>query len=202
MDKVRKMIKKFIGTFGKDNKKLGENLVIMIIVGMIIIIAGGSLFGGDKKKQPETEDTKPEKSEAFGFNDGLEEKTELEVKVEKILSQINGAGEVKVMITYESGTEIVPFTDVKRSDDVIDERDSAGGIRKTNQTSYESSIVYEEGNGVKKPIIVKEVYPKVKGVVVVADGGGDLTVRENLLRAVQVLLDVPVHKVQVYERKK
>ena len=71
MDKVRKMIKKFIGTFGKDNKKLGENLVIMIIVGMIIIIAGGSLFGGDKKKQPETEDTKPEKSEAFGFNDGL-----------------------------------------------------------------------------------------------------------------------------------
>ena len=30
------------------------------------------------------------------------------------------------MITYESGTEIVPFTDVKRSDDVIDERDSAG----------------------------------------------------------------------------
>ena len=202
MDKVRKMIKKFIGTFGKDNKKLGENLVIMIIVGMIIIIAGGSLFGGDKKKQPETEDTKPEKSEAFGFKDGLEEKTELEVKVEKILSQINGAGEVKVMITYESGTEIVPFTDVKRSDDVIDERDSAGGIRKTNQTSYESSIVYEEGNGVKKPIIVKEVYPKVKGVVVVADGGGDLTVRENLLRAVQVLLDVPVHKVQVYERKK
>ncbi len=202
MDKVRKMIKKFIGTFGKDNKKLGETLVIRIIVGMIIIIAGGSLFGGDKKKQPETEDTKPEKSEAFGFNDGLEEKTELEVKVEKILSQINGAGEVKVMITYESGTEIVPFTDVKRSDDVIDERDSAGGIRKTNQTSYESSIVYEEGNGVKKPIIVKEVYPKVKGVVVVADGGGDLTVRENLLRAVQVLLDVPVHKVQVYERKK
>ena len=202
MDKVRKMIKKFIGTFGKDNKKQGENLVKLIIVCMIILIAGGRSFWGYKKKQPETEDTKPEKSEAFGFNDGLEEKTELEVKVEKILSQINGAGEVKVMITYESGTEIVPFTDVKRSDDVIDERDSAGGIRKTNQTSYESSIVYEEGNGVKKPIIVKEVYPKVKGVVVVADGGGDLTVRENLLRAVQVLLDVPVHKVQVYERKK
>ena len=44
------------------------------------------------------------------------------------------------------------------------------------------------------------MYPKVKGVVV-ADGGGDLTVRENLLRAVEVLLDVPVHKVQVYEEK-
>ena len=66
-----------------------------------------------------------------------------------------------------------------------------------------SSIVYEEGgSGVKKPIIVKEVYHKVKGVVVVADGGGDLTVRENLLRAVEVLLDVPVHKIQVYEGKK
>ena len=43
----------------------------------------GVCLGEIKKKQPETEDTKPEKSEAFGFNDGLEEKTELEVKVEK-----------------------------------------------------------------------------------------------------------------------
>lgn len=203
MDKILKSIKKFISIFSKDNKRLGENLVIMMIIGIIIIIAGGSLFGNDKKKEPEKENTQPQKLETFGSAERNDEKTELELKVEKILSQINGVGEVKVLITYESGTEIVPFTNVKRSDDAVDERDSAGGTRKTNQSSYETSIVYEEGgSGVKKPIVVKEVYPKVKGVVVVADGGGDLTVRENLLRAVQVLLDIPVHKVQVYERKK
>ena len=203
MDKIRKTIKKFISIFNKDHKRLGENLVIMMIIGIIIIIAGGSLFGGDEKKETEIEKTEPEKLETFGETGKLEEKTELELKVEKILSQINGAGEVKVLITYESGTEIVPFTNIKKSDDVTDERDSAGGTRRSNQTSYESSIVYEEGgSGVKKPIIVKEVYPKVKGVVVVADGGGDLTVRENLLRAVEVLLGVPVHKIQVYEGKK
>jgi stage III sporulation protein AG len=203
MDKMRKIIKKFKNIFNKDNKKLGENLVIMMIIGIIIIIAGGSLFGDDKKKEPEIKNTEPKKLETLGGVGKLDEKTELEIKVEEILSQINGAGVVKVLITYESGAEIVPFTNIKKSDEAIDERDSAGGTRKSNQTSYESSIVYEEeGSGIKKPIIVKEVYPKVKGVVVVADGGGDLTIRENLLRAVQVLLDVPVHKVQIYERKK
>jgi len=62
MDKMRKIIKKFKNIFNKDNKKLGENLVIMMIIGIIIIIAGGSLFGDDKKKEPEIKNTEPKKS--------------------------------------------------------------------------------------------------------------------------------------------
>lgn len=202
-DKITKVIKKFKNIFNKDSKRLGENLVILMIIGVIIIIAGGALFGGDKEKKVKTEDSDNEKLETLGGIEKSDKNISLELKVEEILSQINGAGEVKVLITYETGLEIVPFTNIKRSDDIVDEQDSAGGIRKANQNSYESSIVYEEeAGGIKKPIVVKEVYPKVKGVVIVADGGSDLTIRESLLKAVEVLLDVPVHKIQVCERKK
>lgn len=208
MDKIKKIIEKFKNIFNKNifnknNKKLGENLVILMIIGVIIIIAGGTLFGGKKEDGSKVDNAESEKLETLARAEKSDETKSLESKVEEILSQINGVGEVKVLITYESGTEIVPFTNIKRSDDIIDEQDSAGGTRKSNQSSYESSIAYEEeGSGVKKPIIVKEMYPKAKGVVVVADGGSDLTVRESLLKAVQVLLDVPVHKIQIYERKK
>ncbi|MDQ2085305.1 stage III sporulation protein AG [Herbivorax sp. ANBcel31] len=203
MEKIKKFIKKLKNMFDKDNKKLGENLVILIIIGVIIIIAGGSFFGGDKKENTKIEKVELEEVETSGIVESSDEKEELELKMEEILSQIEGAGKVRVLITYESGKELVPFTDIKKNDDNVDEVDSAGGTRTSEQSSFESSVVYEEeGGGVKNPFIVKEVYPVVKGVVVVADGGADLTVRESLLKAVQVLLDVPVHRIQVYERKK
>ena len=53
----------------------------------------------------------------------------------------------------------------------------------------------------KKPIILKEVLPEVKGVVVVADGASDTLIKERLVNAVKVLFDIPIHKIQVFERK-
>ncbi|TYQ13368.1 UNVERIFIED_CONTAM: stage III sporulation protein AG [Acetivibrio alkalicellulosi] len=203
MEKFKKILNQIKSMLTKENKKLGESLVILVIIGVIIIIAGGSLFGG-KKNQKDTEDiSMQQKVETLGNVKNNDEKSELELKMEEILSQISGAGEVKVMVTYTSGIEIIPLTDVKRSDSNTDEQDSAGGTRKSVQSSFESSIVYEEvGGGVKKPIIVKELYPEVKGVVVVAEGAAEATVREGLLNAVRVLLDIPIHRIQVYEREK
>jgi stage III sporulation protein AG len=60
--------------------------------------------------------------------------------------------------------------------------------------------VYEEGgSGVKKPIVVKELMPKVQGVLVVAQGVNEPTVKENIVNSVRVLLNVPIHKIQVVE---
>lgn len=208
MDKLKKLLEYFKKLLKNEkSNKMGENLIILIIIGVIIIIAGSTLFGeGEKskkdiagKKVENKLDEKTEEVSVIGVND---EKTDLEKDIENILSKINGAGKVEVMVTYLSGREIVPYSDVKKSDEMTDEKDSAGGTRKINQSSYESQIAYEDsGSGVKKPIILKELLPQVKGVVVVADGAGDPVVKECLINAVRVLLDVPVHKIQVFERK-
>jgi stage III sporulation protein AG len=208
MDKLKKILDYFKKLLKNDkNGKMGENLIILIIIGVIIIIAGSSLFGGEDKTKKESTgkkvvDQKEEKSEEVSIVGVNDEKTELEKNIEEILSQINGVGKVEVLVTYVSGREIVPYSDLKKSDEVTEEKDSTGGTRKINKSSYESQIAYEDsGSGVKKPIILKELLPEVKGVVVVAEGASDPLVKECLLNAVKVLLDVPVHKIQVFERK-
>lgn len=208
MDKFKKILDYLKNMLKNDkNGKMGENLIILIIIGVIIIIAGSTLFGGDDKAKKDStakkvEDKRKENAEEVAVVGVNDEKTDLEKNIEEILSQINGVGKVEVLVTYVSGREIVPYSDVKKSDGITDEKDSTGGTRKINQSSYESQIAYEDsGSGVKKPIILKELLPEVKGVVVVADGANDPLVKECLLNAVKVLLDVPVHKIQVFERK-
>lgn len=208
MDKIKKVMGYLKKLFKSEkNNKMGENLIILIIIGVIIIIAGSTLFGekgkpknnnAGKSVADESVDNAEEVS-VVGVN---AERTDIEKNIEEILSQINGAGKVDVLVTYSSGREIVPYSDVKKSDELTDEKDSGGGTRKIDQSSYESQIAYEDyGSGVKKPIILKELLPEVKGVVVVADGASDTLIKESLVNAVKVLLDIPIHKIQVFERK-
>ena len=45
--------------------------------------------------------------------------------------------------------------------------------------------------------MVKEMQPEVEGILIVAEGAGDETVVKEITYAVQVLFDVPVHKIKV-----
>ncbi|MDP4092058.1 MAG: stage III sporulation protein AG [Bacillota bacterium] len=201
-DKLKEFFQNLVN--GKNKKKIIENSIIAIIIGIIIIIAGSSLFGGGSKKQAATlTDAKNTVTETPTAATVSDEKQYLEKELESILSQIAGAGKVSVMITYDSGKESVPAVDVKKSDNDTQEKDTSGGTRDINQSNYESSIAYEEAQGgSKKPIILKELEPKVKGVIIISDGADDPQVREELCSAAQVSLDVPVYKIQVYQRSK
>lgn len=184
-----------------DKKKLVENIIIVLILGIIIIIAGSSIF-----RSKGTAESKA-KQLPSGTNQAEEVSAQtsdmLVAELEKILSQIEGAGRVSVMITYVSDEEKVPAYDTKRKDNETQEKDSNGGTRNIKEYDIETSVVYEqEGSGTKFPVILKKLKPAVKGVLVVADGAGDQEVKEKLSRAIQTLMDAPPHKVQVFERKK
>jgi hypothetical protein len=199
MDLIKK-IKKMLES--KNRKKLIQDAFIVVIIGVIIIIAGKSFFPGkevdDKKTQ--TDNTTVAANSDISSNTGY---SETEVKLRSILTQISGAGKVDVMVTYSVSKENVPAYDVKKSESNTEEKDSGGGTRKIDQNSYESSIVYENSqNGSKNPVIIKELEPVVKGVLVVAEGASNPEVKEKICKAVQVLMDVPIHKIQVVERKK
>src|SRR3989339_142472 len=112
----------------------------------------------------------------------------LEKKVENILSKIQGAGKVNVMISYASGQEKILAYDKKNGLNDTEEKDNNSGSRNIKQDNSESKIAYEnlEG-GIKKPIIVKEKYSEIRGVVVVAEGADNAIVKQNLSKAVEVL---------------
>lgn len=116
----------------------------------------------------------------------------LEQRLMDTLSSVRGAGKVKVMITYETGSEIVPAmnTDVTSSVSVSGE----------NQTRTESSSpVTTYHNGENEAIVLMEKEPTVRGVIVVAQGAADISVRLKLQAAVQAVLGVDAQKVEVLE---
>lgn len=183
---------KLFKTTGKN--KITDNLLVVAVIGVILIIAGTSFFSGndsgDAKERLAVTDTISGNS-SYDYID-------VEKEVERLLSRMEGAGKVEIVITYESGREIIRATDIKKSESITEEKDSQGGTRKTEQTDYESKTVYDSSSAGGKPLIIKELYPSVKGVVIIADGAKSSLVRENLTRAVQVLLDIPIHKIKVF----
>ena len=186
----------------KNKKRVMENTVIVIIIGIIFIIAGSTIFKGTSKENPLPVNSTVE-TEVSSQNSVSSEELDNEKDIEKILSQIDGAGKVSVLITYVSGKEIVPATDVKKTENSTNEKDNGGGTRNITQNDSENKVVYSEAEGgVKKPIVIKEILPQVKGVVVVADGASDSTVRENIVKAIEVLTEVAPHKISVFARSK
>ncbi|MDF2988169.1 MAG: hypothetical protein K0R50_3679 [Eubacterium sp.] len=205
--RIFKNLKAKLSKYG--SKKIIEKAVIIAIVGVICLIAGSVLFEdtlkktgdgdtvvsakvGDRVNPSETGETFKQASEGS--------KSEMEENLGAILSKIKGAGKVEVMITFVSGSESVPAVDVNTSENNTQEKDKEGGSRTIKQSDRENSIVYEENQGVKKPFIVKELLPKVKGVVIVADGAGEAEIKSNLAKATEALLDVAAHKIQVFQR--
>lgn len=197
---ITKRVREMIA--GQSRKKLIENTAIVIIIGVIIIIAGRTIFSSG-----ESDTTQREQQKATNTVDSTQPKVsvgdETEVKLRSLLSLIQGVGKVDVMITYSTSKENIPAYDIKKNQSSTEEKDNDGGTRSISQEEYDSTLTYEDSStGRKTPVILKELEPEVKGVLVVAEGAGSIEVRERIFKAVTVVLEVPIHKVQVVQRKK
>ncbi len=188
---MEKLLEKF------NNKKMIENLVIFLILAIIVMIVINTLFDGNKgNKSTGTNTIIPTSIGNSTKKDGYE--TDLEQKLESILSKINGAGKVSVMISYANEVLKTPMTDVKTTTTVVSEKDSNGGERKTEETSTEENVIYEQNGNDKTPMIKQSVLPEIVGVIVVASGATSVSVKEDLIKAVTAAVDVPNHRIQVF----
>jgi stage III sporulation protein AG len=188
---------------GKNRKKLIENTVIVIIIGIIIIIAGGTLFKGGSANTARKDSASKTKQDITQGGTTASSGDELETRLGELLLQMKGVGRVDVMVTYSASKQNVPAYDVKKNTSKTQEKDSGGGTRSISSEEYDSALAYEDSaGGGKQPVILKKLEPEVKGVLIVAEGAGDTVVREQIVSAVTVLLDIPAHKVQVVPRKK
>ena len=187
---------------GQDRKKLVENTVIVIVIGIIIIIAGSTLLKGKGTDASRNENETAQKT-TLSANTAASGGNDDESRLKVLLSQMKGVGNVDVMITYTTSSENVPAYDIKKNQSGTQEKDSGGGTRSISQEEYDSTLAYEDSSdGGKKPVILKKIEPEVKGVLVVADGADSAEVRERICNSVMVVLDVAAHKVQVVQRKK
>lgn len=135
-EKLDKFKEKFKPKEGENNKRKIENLVLFVIILIVTIVAINYIWNGDNNKNDTITNDASGKRLASEENiitdnattsssDGIEE------KLENILSNIKGVGEVKVLITYSQTSRVIPMYDEDTSSTITEETDS----RRWNKSS-------------------------------------------------------------------
>jgi|LSQX01.3.fsa_nt_gb stage III sporulation protein AG len=193
MRSLMKLIEKYIG---KD--KNITNLIIILIIGIIILIAGSAFMDKGKKADAvphELNDISAKQEDKLSYEHNLK------INIEQILSLIEGVGEVSVMVTLNSTAEIIPAVEIKNNQTITKEEDNQGGKREVTQTEEENKVlVLNKQGGEQQPLILKELKPEVKGVIIVAEGVSDPKVKFEVYEAVKAILGIKAHQVKVFER--
>ena len=187
----------------ENNKKKIENLVFFVILLIATIVMINYIWNG-KKSSNKTLTNTAGKQLAMTDNSSstsIKDSENLEQKLESILSQIQGVGEVQVFINYSESSETVAMYNENTKTSTTEETDTSGGTRKVESTNSQKELVYQEENGEKTPIIQKTVQPKIEGAIITAKGASNATVKTNIVQAVEAATGLATHKIQVFEMK-
>ncbi len=168
---------------------------IILLTGVLLMIL--AIPTENRKQEADTQ--KKEEKEAVKESSTVQKSyvQEMESRLEETLSAIEGAGRVEVMITLEDMGESVVEKDTAKESSDLQETDQEGGIRKDRTVQITGETVYEEKSSEKTPFVGKEISPKIAGVLVVAQGGENTVVKQNISEAVMALFQIDVNRIKV-----
>ena len=191
-----------------------ENFVVIFLVGILLLVVAWPIEDKKSGNQGTVSDLSDTGSSIIGASneeaaagitktlmgsdDAENYARSLEKSLEELLSSMEGAGRVKVMITLKSSGESVVEKDTESDRVSSTEVDSSGGSRNSADVSLGEETVYTDGSkGTGTPFVKQIIYPQIEGVVVSAEGGGSASVNKNISEAIQALFGIDVHKIKV-----
>lgn len=205
-EKVRSLI---VAGEEKNSKKKIENLVVLLIVLIITILAINAIWKGDEEGKSNSKEEPSDVGKYLAQEQEETEqtvqvsaKTDLKTNLEEILMQINGVGKVSVLITYSESSQTVAMYNENTKETSTEEKDTSGGTRLIKESDTQKDVIYQEENGVKKPIVQKTIMPKIEGAIITAEGASDGNVKTNIIQAVEAVTGLATHKIQVFEMKR
>jgi len=180
-------------------QKIGvTRLVILVLAGVMLLVLSLPSDATPYQEQEEQEESKNEGQEGSAMLRAMEQYARNQEKAtEEILSQVEGIGKVKVMLTLASSEEKITLQDGNVTDEDISQSSQASGNRKDSkhQSSQESVLVKRDGT--ESPYVVQVQSPVVEGVVVVAQGVESSKKETEIIEAIQALFPVEAHKIKV-----
>lgn len=153
----------------KSDKK-AMLIILLGLLGMLMI-----LFSGSAEEKQDCETVSSESS----YN-----QNEIEHNLTELIESIKGAGDAKVMITYETAEETVYAVD---EEEKTDDKD----------TNLKKEYIIIENDYGETGLKVKQIYPKVRGVAIICEGGGDPIVEEQIYSLVSALFNISTNKISV-----
>ncbi|MBO5302503.1 MAG: stage III sporulation protein AG [Lachnospiraceae bacterium] len=169
---------------------------ILVLAGVLLMIL--AIPVEDEKKTDKIKSVTAQKENQTGtVGEEMNYVEEMEQKLEDTLAKIEGAGRVEVMITLEDTGESVVEKDDSLEISDVSKTDSAGGTGNEKQSKSSETTVYHEQEGGQTPFIGKEMTPKIAGILVVAQGGENTQVKQNISDAVMALFQIDVNRIKV-----
>lgn len=146
--------------------------LLLAIVAVGIMLA---VYFSSAFKSPAKDSSPPQKTDYC---------RQMKEDVEKAVSDMCG-GKAAVVISWESGVEeIIAFS-----------TSSGGG-------SVTSSPQLMTSQGSSSPIVLKEIYPKALGAIIICQGGDNVKTKLDVISAVSALLNLTTDKISVFPTKK
>lgn len=184
----------------------GNILLAVLFLGIFLMIFNFSRDTGGTTNQEESK----EQEVIYNHQKALYETdteylNDMEKKLVHILSQMEGVGEVEVMISLKESSERVIEKDVEETSET--DQDDQGNTKSSSKK--ESTIFYgnqgtlswgSDNESESEPYIRKEKVPVVEGVVVVADGGDSPVIIKNITESVQALFGIETHKIRIVKK--
>lgn len=163
-------------------------VLIAIILGAVIVLI---YFSTTTKSSASSENSSDEYTTFSAYA------TQVQQNLKQVLNNIQGAGNVDVMVTFDSGLEL----EIAYSTETKTTITTGTGGTKTETTVVVQTPILVSEKGVSKPIILKEKLPQPTSVIVVSSGASDTRVKLDLLKAVETILTLPSSKIEIFVGK-
>lgn len=175
-----------------------DQLLIVFLIGVLLLVIVIPVDDNSKKTSEEKESDAKDTSQYYKELSKEDYQKTMEEKLKNILESMDGVGKVEVMITLKDTGESVVEKDLKKSEQNTTEEDGAGTKRNSAELNLEEETVYSgDDTSSSYPFVSKEINPKVEGVLVVAQGGGNSKIIKNISDAVLALFPIEAHKIMV-----
>lgn len=148
-------------------------VLLVITAGLVLLL----LPTGNQKQ--ESQELNP-KQMPSSFN-----LAEQEQKFSDALSQIAGAGEVKVVLSVKAGSRQMLAEDSKHAE------------KENGSEESISTVILSRGSGVEETVMLQEIYPQFQGALIICSGGDDPVVRLKLTEATAALTGLGADKISI-----
>lgn len=181
--------------FSPEQSETRLRLILFIGLAAIALIFLSDNFSG--KTRSASANVSTNAADYGGYGDYDQYTEQLEARLTELISAVDGAGETKVMITLECGTEYVYASQQKTTSAMSENSDANGKTSRDEKRTGEENVILVDGSGGEEPLILKEITPTVAGVVVVCSGADDVNVRQRVTDIVTTALGTSSNRVCV-----
>lgn len=179
-----------------------DQWIVLFLVGILIMTVAIPV---KEEKAPEEEQAANVQGITAGAgagsgSEGTAQDTiqDMERRLENVLSSLDGAGKVQVMITWKTSGEKIVEKDIPVSSQDSREEGESGEVRSSTQQERNEATVYaRDADGSELPYVVRETAPEIGGVLVLAQGGNHPEVAADITEAVMALFGIEAHKIKV-----